>query len=63
MLEAKMEKRVKGRKLTLKLWDRIIGLSNAFFNFFIYKMLKKLERLEREFSIVKKEEDLNQKFI
>jgi hypothetical protein len=44
-----MEKRVKGRKLTLKLWDRIIGLFNAFFNFFIYKMLKKLERLEREF--------------
>jgi len=43
-----MDKRVKGRKLTLKLWDRIIGLFNAFFNFFIYKMLKKLER---EFSI------------
>jgi hypothetical protein len=44
MLSAKMKKRVKGRKLTLKLWDRIISLFNAFFNLYIYKMLKRLER-------------------
>ena len=46
-----MEKRVKGRKLTLKLWDRIIGLFQCIFQFFYITCFNNWKDWKKSFAL------------